>query len=215
MSERTGDHLAGGSGEAGEDGVAVDESTRKRLGHGARDMAWSLAVLLAIVGVLTWILGSCQLSPGGPSVDPGAVPDVDADRELARMARRVDFPLRTPELDEAWRATSANMSTASGQDGDRIVRVGWVTPEGEYARLAQSPAVASFVVADEADGVSQEVEPAGSVDIGSRAWAVYPAHEQEQAWVTSIDGVRVMVTGSAGEQELRTLAEAVQVADPS
>lgn len=191
----------------------VDERTAERLRHGARDMVWSLIVLSVVIGAIAWVFGSCQFSPGGPTVDPGQVQSVDADDELRRMAKTAGFPVRSPELPGDWRATTANTApVGSGAEATVIVRVSWVTAGGAYLRLAQSPASPELVVADE--GESDRPVPEGSVDVEGQHWAVYPWQGEEKAWVATLDGVRVMVAGNGSEAEFRALAAAVQQAKP-
>lgn len=190
----------------------VDKRTAERLRQGARDMAWSLVVLIAVVGAIAWFFGSCQFSPGGPTVDSDQAPRVEAEAELRRMAKTAGFPIRSPELPADWRATTANTApVGSGAEATVIARVSWVTAGGAYLRLAQSPAPAALVVADEGD--SERPVPEGTVDVDGRPWTVYPWQGEEKAWVATLDGVRVMVAGNGSEAEFRTLAAAVQQAE--
>ncbi|MDV6011534.1 DUF4245 domain-containing protein [Haloechinothrix sp. LS1_15] len=204
-----------GSEQPGEQAPQLDESTAKRLGQGVRDLVLSLAILLGIIAVISMIIGSCEFSPGGPSVDPDAAPEVDAGQELQRMATRVDFPVRSPELGQDWQATSANSAAAVNPEADTIVRVGWLTPGGEYIRLSQSPAPAPYVVADETERSPGALEATGEVTVGDHEWQEYPALENEVAWVVTLDEVQVMITGSAGEKEFGEMARAVLEAEPA
>ncbi|MGH3949766.1 MAG: DUF4245 domain-containing protein [Pseudonocardiaceae bacterium] len=191
----------------------VDKRTRERLSHGARDMAWSLVVLIVIVGGIAWFFGACQFSPGGPTIDEGAVQTVDADEALRRMAQSSAFAVRSPSVPEGWRATTANTApVGTGAEATVISRVSWITTSGHYLRLAQSSAPAEQVVADEGDSGRPAAQ--GSVDVDGRRWTVYPWYGREKAWVTTLDGVQVMVAGGGTEAEFRALATAVQRAEP-
>lgn len=191
----------------------LDKRTRERLTHGARDMTWSLLVLLPVIGLIAAFFGACEFSPGGPTVDQGAVRTVDADQALRRSAVSTGFALRSPAVPAGWRATAANTGpVGSGADGNVVARVSWITDTGRYLRLAQSPASAELVVTDE--GEVERPRPEGEVKVGERAWTVYPWRENEKAWVTSLDGVQLMVAGTGTVEEFRALAGAVQSAEP-
>lgn len=177
-------------------------------------MILSLAVLLVIIGAIVGLTRGCEFSPTGPSVDPAAVPTVDATRELSGAARRVEFALRIPAVPADWRSNSANtVPVGTGSQGTTAVRVGWITPGGNYLRLSQSKApVEALVVVEAGGGIKPDSQ--GTVDADGRAWTRYPGRGREPAWVTSLDGVQVLITGSGTEDEFRTLARAVQTAEP-
>jgi hypothetical protein len=114
-------------GCVGERSTEKDDSgaAPTRLGHGVRDMAWSLVVLLLIIGVIVGIVGTCQFSPGRPTVDDDAVPTVDVDRELDGMANRLDFPIRQPDLPEGWVWTSLEATSSAA----RVICYGILMPK--------------------------------------------------------------------------------------
>jgi hypothetical protein len=175
-----------------------------------RDLVGSLVVLLLVIGAVLIYSRGCSFSPGGPSVDPNAAPTVDASRELTAAASRVDFPIRRPALSAGWRANSASTS-AVGAGDDVIVRVGWLTAGGGFLQLSQSGGKPADVLAAETgrDGARST----GEVDVDGTRWTRYPGRRDEQAWVTTL-GVTVLITGTAGEDEFRVLAKAIQQAAP-
>ena len=69
-----------------------------------RDMVGAVAVLVVIVLVFAGATRSCSFAPGGPSVDPGAGPTVDAPAQLRVLAGAMPCPLRVPALPPDWRA---------------------------------------------------------------------------------------------------------------
>ncbi|MGH3519625.1 MAG: DUF4245 domain-containing protein [Haloechinothrix sp.] len=191
----------------------LDKRTQERLSHGMRDMVWSLVVLTIIVGAIAWLFGSCQFSPGRPSVDRDAMPSVDVQGELSRMARHSDFALRSPAVPDSWRPTTANSApVGTGVDATVIARVSWVTDGGHFLRLSQSSAQAAAIVGDEGD--SDTAAPEGSERVDGTQWTVYPWRGAEKAWVSAFDDVRIMIAGDGTEQEFRMLAAAVQRAEP-
>ena len=179
-----------------------------------RDMVGAVVVLLLIIGAVLAFYGGCSFSPGGPTVDPKTAPSVDASEQLERAARSAAFAVREPELPEDWRPNSASTTAVgSGATASVVVRVGYVTSGGAFLQLSQSGGDAGEVVAKE---TGQDEPPAatGTVEVDGVTWATYPGRRDEAAWVADLDGVVVLVTGSAQEDEFRRLAEAAQVAAP-
>lgn len=131
-------------------------------------------------------------------------------RDLGSAARSVDFPIRRPALPTEWRA-NASSTSAVGRGDSVIVRVGWLTP-ARFIQLSQSGgAVNDVVIAEtgQADAIST-----GSVDVNGTRWTTYPGRRAEQAWVTRLDRTTVLITGTAPEADFRTMASAVQTANP-
>jgi Protein of unknown function (DUF4245) len=192
----------------------VASEPKPRVKQSARDMILSLAVLVLIIGTIVWLTRGCQFSPAGPEVDPGALPTVDAGRELTGAAKRVDFAVRSPVVPGDWRSNSANTApVGTGSEATTAVRVGWITSGGHYLRLSQSKvAVETLVVMEAGDGVSAKRK--GSVDVSGTPWGIYPGKGTEMAWVTTLDGVQLLITGNGTDDEFRTMATAAQTAKP-
>ena len=111
------------------------------------------------------------------------------------------FPVRVPVMPADWIAQSSDVPTLPGS-ADHAVRVGWVTPAGRFARLVQtSGSEAAAVLGEMGDPAA-----GGTVAAGGRTWVVHRGLRDEQAWVTDVDGVRLLVTGSATPPELTALA---------
>jgi hypothetical protein len=177
----------------------------------ARDILLSIVVLLPLIGLVALFGRGCSFAPAGPTVDPGSAPKVDATATLVTAAGQLPFPVRAPRLPATWRANSTDRRPAPG--GLPAVRVGWITESGRYLRLVQTGPTG-----DEAALVSSETQGApqalGVADSGGRQWVRYAAPRDEQAWVTSADGARWLITGSGTEAEFRTLAAALGAAAP-
>ncbi|GAA4560118.1 DUF4245 domain-containing protein [Pseudonocardia xishanensis] len=171
-----------------------------------RDMLGALVILL-VIAVVGGGVRSCSFSPGGPSVDPGAGPTVDAPARLAEFARVSTFPLRVPTLPEGWRANSTDRGPVEG--GGAAVRVGYLSPAGHYLRLVQTDATEENLLVTEAGG---PLAGTGVVQAAGLSWVVYRgATDQGEPFrvATSAEGVRLLVTGSGDEPEFRTLVEAL------
>ncbi|KAA2263995.1 DUF4245 domain-containing protein [Solihabitans fulvus] len=175
----------------------------------ARDMVLSLVALIVVLIALGSLGRGCAFSPGGPKVDPKAVPTVDQHAELRDAAGIVGFPVRDPNAPAGWRVNSAQ--TAATPSGASSVQVGWLTAGGRYLRLAQSSAPLDELVRFEGGLDRNAAVPAdGSLQVAGRTWTGYPGQHDERAWATDLDGVRVLITGSGTQDEVRALASAVQ-----
>jgi len=173
-------------------------------------MVLSLVPLVLIVLAVVGFAGMCSFRPGSPGVDPGAAPRIDATQRLEELAGSVDFPVRVPELPSGWVANAAGVDPVGRVPGAPVaVRVGWLTPARDYLRLSQSPAAEPALASFE---TRLREAPTGAVEVAGRTWVRYPGPRSEQAWVTDLGDVRLLVTGSAGEEEFRTLARAVLAA---
>jgi hypothetical protein len=167
-------------------------------------MVGAVAVLVAIVLVFAGVTRSCSFAPGGPGVDPGAGPTVDAPAQLRVLAGAMPFPLRVPELPPGWRANAVSTEKI-GDAGARAVRAGYLTPEGRFLRLVQSDADEAALLATEAEGMPVA---AGPVPVDGTTWVTYADDTREPIRIATLDGVRLLITGSGSDDDFRTLAAA-------
>jgi hypothetical protein len=190
--------------------VAHSPQGRPRSVQSVRGLLLSLLTLALGVLLVGGLAGQCSFSPGGPDAGDATVPTVDADAELRRMARAVSFPVRAPRLPPGWRSTSADVDrVGQGRGAPAAVRVGWLTPGDGYLRLSQSSATVADLVGFE---TGSRAPATGTVRAGDREWTVYAGQRGEPAWVLDLGTVRLLLTGSAAEPELRTLATATLTA---
>ncbi len=166
-------------------------------------MVGALAVLAVVVLVVARVSRGCTFSPGGPTVDAGSLPVVDAPAELRELAPHVEFPVRIPAVPAQWRANSLDRDTVGEVTA---VRTGFVTPEGRYLRLLQSDAPEAALLAVEAG--TDPVPGRGVVDVDGQQWGAYGRDGQEPTWIADLGDVRLLITGSGSEADFRTLAVA-------
>jgi hypothetical protein len=130
-------------------------------------------------------------------------------------ANRAGYPLLVPiDLPRGYRPTSVRTDAGSAEQGDPVtLEIGYVTPSDQFAQ---------FVVSDDphADAVTSllaDATAAGSAQIGADTWTrATRLHERDEETVLSrtVDGVTVVVSGSASDAELETVAGSVQPYSP-
>ncbi|SNS27190.1 Protein of unknown function [Geodermatophilus pulveris] len=162
-----------------------------------RSLVPLVVICLALVGWMTF-----QQS----GVD--TVREVDPASTVQLAAARADYPVPVPaDLPEGYRPTSARTDAGGVQSGDPVtLEIGYLTPSAEYA---------GFVVSDDAradavDDVLGGAQQSGTLDLGGQSWTRGTTDRGETVLSRAADGVTVLVTGSATEEELATLAAAVR-----
>jgi Protein of unknown function (DUF4245) len=135
------------------------------------------------------------------------VREVDPATTISLAAARAGYPLVAPEgLPEGYRPTSARTDAGEAADGDPVtLEIGYLTPSQEFA---------GFVVSDDrraepVAGVLGEAEDAGTVDVDGATWTRSTTAGGETALSREAEGVTVLVTGSAPDDELAEVAAAV------
>jgi hypothetical protein len=110
-------------------------------------------------------------------------------------------------LDEDYLPTSARTDAGDASEGDPVtLQIGYLTPSEEFAGFVVSDDRSADLVAQVLDGAEQQ----GTVDVGGEAWTRSTTVDGETALSREADGVTVLVTGSAPDEELQTVAESVR-----
>lgn len=137
-------------------------------------------------------------------VDP--VTEIDPSSSISYAASLTEGELLVPDLEENWRPTSVEVAgPADGQPGPATLTIGYVTPSQEFARYVVSTDPSSELVAD----LLTDAETAGGASLDGRPWEEFITSRGEQLYLRSDDDLRIVVTGSASQDELRTLAESL------
>ena len=162
-----------------------------------RSLAPLVLICLALVGWMTFRQSG---------VDP--VREVDPTSTVELAAARAGYPVVVPAgLPEGYRPTSARTDAGGADAGDPVtLEIGYLTPSAEYA---------GFVVSDDAradavDAVLGGAQEQGTVDLGGQAWTRGTTERGETVLSRTADGVTVLVTGSAPDAELETVAGSVR-----
>jgi hypothetical protein len=128
-------------------------------------------------------------------------------------ATAAPYEVLAPPVTFAWPATSARVEPQA--DGTVAWRVGFYTPEQEYAAILQRgqfPEQAAKVQQDWIEAETRKGVAGAMVTIGGREWTRMegdPTPDDRRSLVLLEDGTATVVTGSATWAELETLAEAL------
>lgn len=169
-------------------------------------MILTLAVMFIAVAVTVGFTGLCSFNPGKP--ENGPVQEVDAASFLKMEARRVDYPVRLPEVPEGWVSNSTRAGMAAGK---QTTIVGYVTASGAFAQITQTDAPADQLPADGKERLTD-----GTVDVDGTTWTKYvPTNDNDRrVWVADLGDSRAIIEGTANDEEFTELASAVQKATP-
>jgi hypothetical protein len=176
---------------------AIERANRMSFANMLRSLLPLVVICLVIVG---W-----QTFRSGPDV---GVRTVDPSSTVQLAAARAGYQVLVPTgLDEDYLTTSARTDAGDAGEGDPVtLQIGYLTPSEEFAGFVVSDDRGADPVADVLDGAEEQ----GTVDLDGEAWTRSTTVKGETALSREADGVTVLVTGSAPDEELRTVAESVR-----
>jgi hypothetical protein len=136
------------------------------------------------------------------------VREVSIDASVSLAAERAGYPVLFPQaLPEGWRPTSVRTDAGAAGEGDRItLQVGWYTPGEEYAGYVISDDAGAPALTDVLEGATGD----GTAQVGGEAWQRLTSARGETVLTRSVGEATLLVTGSATDEELQTLAAAVR-----
>ncbi len=170
-----------------------------------RDMTVAVGILVVSLIAVVGAMGGISL---GSDTDSGAAPTADVVGGFERAGAALKLPIVVPTgLPSTWQPSSFTQVDPVTAGGTRtVVRGGWLTGDGKFVTLIQSPESPVVLVSNE---VGQGLASTASVAAGGATWTVFPGQRTESVWVRSEAGVALLITGSAGEDDFRILAAAV------
>lgn len=173
--------------------VEVETPKKKRGRETATDMVRSLGLVVLVI-IPVWFLAKA------PASDEAEIRVVDPTGPISAFATDVPAAPVPGQLPERWRATSA---TYAG--GDRTLRVGWVTPEEQYAEYAASTGPRQEFVESL---VGEETEAAEPVVVDGVEWEQRVEADGSRSLVGAFGSTTVVVgtqRATASLAELRVL----------
>jgi Protein of unknown function (DUF4245) len=196
-----------------------------------QDIRVSIARMLLICIALFGALLGCSTQPKHPKPVPSPAPTIDAAAALRADAGALHFPIRVPNLPARWQATSAKRDTITagrtlpppdhglGQAG--VSTIEYLAPGGIRISLVQSDADERYLVeyVDTATMFEKALHKTGRQQVDGVTWVVYTgATHTQPVWTTRLSAsagpAQIAITGTAGTDEYRTLAAAVQTQPP-
>jgi hypothetical protein len=177
---------------------AVERAARMN----AANMARSLLPLVLICLVIVWWTSFRQ------SADVQPIREIDPSSTVDLAAARAGYQVLVPQgLDEEYRPTSARTDAGDAGEGDPVtLQIGYVTPSEEFAGFVVSDDRRADAVAGVLDGAQDD----GTVEVQGESWTRSTTEKDETALWREVDGVIVVVSGSASDAELETVAAAVE-----
>jgi Protein of unknown function (DUF4245) len=162
-----------------------------------RSLVPLVLICLALVGWMTFKQSD---------VDP--VREVDPASTVQLAAARAGYPVVAPDgLPDGYRPTSARTDAGEADAGDPVtLEIGYLTPSSEYAGFVVSDDARASAVDDVLGGAQEQ----GTVDLGGQAWTRGTTERGETVLSRTDGDVTVLVTGSATDKELETVAGAVR-----
>jgi hypothetical protein len=167
----------------------------------AANMVRSLLPLVVIcLLIVAWQAFRASPDVGVRTVDPSST--------VQLAAARADYQVLVPtDLGQGYLPTSARTDAGDAREGDAVtLEIGYLTPSKEFAGFVISDDRGADPVAAVLDGARDQK----AVDVGGQRWTRSTTVDGETVLSREADGVTVLVTGSAPDEELRTVAESVR-----
>ena len=163
-----------------------------------------LRSLLPLVVICLLIVAWANFRSSG---DVG-VRTVDPSNSVALADARASYDVLVPQgLDADYRPTSVRTDAGNAADGDAVtLEIGYLTPQEEFAGFVVSDDPRADPVAAVLDGSRAQ----GSIEIDGVTWTRSLTERDETALSREDGGVIVVITGSASDEELETVAAAVR-----
>lgn len=182
-------------GAAAAGGEVPEEVVRPRGDKTIGDILRSLVPLVVLVVLAVWVMW-----PHAGS----RVHLVDPSGDL-RDARQIGlFTVQSPRgLSAGWQPTSSELDQPTAEV--LTIQIGYLTPAQQYARYVQSNVRTDSLLDGQIAGATAD----GSVLVDGRTWQRYRTAKGELALVLP-GKVTLLVTGSAGLDELTVLAASVR-----
>ena len=183
---------------AGATSPAVERANRMSAANMIRSLVPLVVICLLLVA---WQAFRASNEETVRTVDPTAT--------VRLAAERADYEVQAPAgLPEEYRTTSARTDAGFADEGAPVtLELGYLTPSGEFAGFTVSDDAGAGPVRAVLGGATDE----GTVDVDGEPWTRLTTERGETALTREIGEVVLVVTGSAPDEELETLARSIRV----
>jgi hypothetical protein len=175
----------------------TDRAARFNAANMLRSLAPLVLIALLIVGYQAF------KSSGETNVHP-----IDPTSSERLAAEQAGYPVLAPAgLPADYRPTSARTDADPDRTGEPVtLQIGYVTPSQGFAGFVLSDDLKDDAVTSVLDGAQQQ----GTVDLAGTAWTRSTNARGETVLSRKAGDAVVLVSGSASEKELETVAGAVR-----
>ncbi len=175
---------------------AVERANRMSAANMIRSLLPLVVVCLLAVGWIAFRQG-----------DPDPVRPIDPTSSVQLAAARAGYAVAVPSgLPDGYRPTSARTDAGEAGEGAPVtLEVGYVTPSVEYAGFLTTDDPRADPLRAVLDGAQEE----GTVDVAGRTWTRLTSQRGETVLSREEAGVTTVVTGSADDDELETVAASI------
>jgi len=186
-----------GDAPAGDPARALDVVHPPRPAKTFTDMARSLGLMAVVIAVLLLI------GPARTLVFPGSakLPPVDYTHQVTAFKEVAGIVLAPSDLPSGWRANAATFDSGRGR---AHLHIGFATPGARFAGLDESNGPAAELVRQVLGPRGARVT--GTTTIAGETWELRRSQRGEQALTWTTGPLTLVVTGSASDAQLRTLA---------
>lgn len=176
----------------------VSPAVYKRLTTGLGGYSIAMLACLVLVGLVVLIT---------PRDQKEVLPTVDYAFAMKTLGASASYTAYGPAgLPAGWRPTSSRL-TGVGGSGPTAWHLGFVTPRDEYAALEESDEGAEAFV----KRMTNRDRPEGVRQVAGASWDQYfRADKKQRSLVRRLQGVTLVVTGTASYDELGVLAAALR-----
>jgi hypothetical protein len=184
-------------GEGRVSSPAVERANRLNAANMLRSLVPLVVICLVIVG---W--NAFRQNPDD------SVREIDPASTVQLAAARAGYPVLAPAaLSADYRPTSARTDAGAAGEGDPVtLEIGYVTPSEEFAGFVESDDPKAAPLRTVIEGAREQ----GAVEIDGQMWMRSTTERGETALSRVVGEATVVVTGSAKDDELRTVAAAVR-----
>lgn len=171
--------------------------------RGSKTLVNLIAAMLATLGIVVVIV-LVVMRPG-----PAAPEPVDVGAAAVDASASLDVAVADPEVPDDWAANAAELR--SGAAGVEQWYVGWITADEAFASLTQGVGADGTWLA----ATTREAVATGTLEVDGVEWTVADQRDLDDpgnlAWVawTQTDTSTYVVAGTAGDDEMQTLVDAV------